>query len=159
MWCFCPSSNGKSLNREDTSLIIIESSHRKCTPLSPNVIVSHLLIWIEGYAFKILNSISTNLLSWLGSMLIYPLQLQKAISKDVLNILLYVIGFQKSIHQFPRIRNVWLESQPRGCEIRIWFCRGLGVTRGGTGTGKDNGRMILSTPGVGFGSNMGRALE
>jgi hypothetical protein len=29
-------------------------------------------------------------------MLIYPLQLQKAIRKDVLSILLYVIGFKKN---------------------------------------------------------------
>lgn len=88
------------------------------------MIVNHLLIWIEGYAFKILNSISTNLLSWLGSMLIYQLQLQKAISKDVLRTLLYVIGFLKSIHHFPRIITVWLEGlvavKPESGFVLFW---------------------------------------
>ena len=88
---------------KDALFAITELAQRKGTILSLNMIVNHLLIWIKGYAFKILNSISANLLSWLGSMLIYQLQLQKAISKDVLSILLYVIRFLKSIHQFPRI--------------------------------------------------------
>ena len=46
-----------------TFLTITEPAQRNDTTLSPNMVVNHLLIGIKGFAFKILNSISANLLS------------------------------------------------------------------------------------------------